>query len=145
VFLLQEFVERGRLRHRARKAVENESILHVGLVEAVGNDPDHDLIRHQRAAGHDVPGLQADRRLGGDRRTQHLAGRKLDDAVLLDQPLRLGPLARARRTQKDQSHDYSPPGGERNAAHPLLKFRPQPAAHQRRRPLNLDFLISPSY
>ena len=55
--------------------------LHVRLIETVGDDPDHDLVRHQPAAGHDVLGLQADRRFGGDRRAQHLAGRELDDAV----------------------------------------------------------------
>ena len=63
---------------------------------------------------------------GCDRRAQHLAGRELDDAVLLNQPLRLGPLARARRTQKDQSHDYSPPGLVSETPRTLLlKFRPQ--------------------
>jgi hypothetical protein len=74
VLPLQEVVERCRLRHRARKAVEDETVLHVGQVETVGDDPDHDLVRHQRTAGHDVLGLQADRRLGCDRRAQHLAG-----------------------------------------------------------------------
>src|SRR5207253_2241645 len=45
VLLLQELIERGRLRHRARKAIEDETVLHVGLVETVGDDSDHDLIR----------------------------------------------------------------------------------------------------
>ena len=42
-----------------------------------------------------------------------------DDPVLLDEPLRLGALARAGRPEQDQPH--------------------------RRRPLSFDFLTSPSY
>ena len=110
VLLLQEFVERLGLRHRARKTVEDETVLHIGLVEAVGDDPDHDLVRHQAAAGHDVLGLEADRGLRRHRRAQHFAGRELNDAVSVNQPLRLRPLARARRPQKNQSHLSSPPG-----------------------------------
>ena len=56
---------------------------------------------------------------GGDRGAQHVAGRELDDAVLVDQPLRLGALARARRPEQDQPH--------------------------RVRPLSFDFLTRPSY
>ena len=53
-------------------------------------------------------------------------GRELDEAVCLDQPLRLSPLARARRSQKDQSHDYSPPGLVGERPHTLLwNVRPQ--------------------
>ena len=57
-------------------------LLGVGLVDAVGDDRDHDLVGHQLAARHDVLGLEADRRAGRHRRAQHVAGRELHDAVL---------------------------------------------------------------
>ena len=44
-----------------------------------------------------------------DRGAQHLAGRELNDAVAVNQPLRLRSLARPRRPEKNQSHAYSPP------------------------------------
>jgi len=64
-------------------------------------------------------GLQADRRAGGDGRAQHVAGRHLHDAVLLDQTLRLRALAGPGRSEQDQPH--------------------------RLRPRNLERLIRPSY
>lgn len=108
MLLLQEVIQRLGLRHGARKAIENETVLHVRLVETIGNDADHDLIRHQPAAGHDVLGLEADRCLRGHRRPQHFSGRELDDAMLLDQPLRLRSLARARRPRESISWLFAP-------------------------------------
>src|SRR6202035_3819970 len=61
VLLLQEIVQRLRLRHRARKAVEDEAPGRIRLIQPIGNDSDHDLVRHQAAGGHDVLGLQPDR------------------------------------------------------------------------------------
>src|SRR3979409_375516 len=76
----------------------------------MGDDPDYDVVRHQAAARHDVLGLEADRRLRRHGGAQHLTGRELGNAVTLNQPLRLRPLARPRRPEKNQSHAYSPPG-----------------------------------
>jgi hypothetical protein len=42
----------------------------------------------------------ADFRAGRYRGAQHIAGRQLRYAVFFDQTLRLGPLARTRRSQK---------------------------------------------
>jgi hypothetical protein len=147
VLFLEKFVERLGLRHGARKTVENEAVLHVRLIETIGNDPDHDFIRHQRAARHDVLGPKTNRGLGGNRRAQHFAGRKLHDAVSMHQPLSLCPLAGARWPQKNQSHLVSPPGSVGDStAHLLFDILYQRAAQrQRRRPRNFDFLISPSY
>ena len=44
----------------------------------------------------------------GDSGAEHVSGRKLHDAVLLDQPLRLRSLARARRPEQDQPHRVFP-------------------------------------
>ncbi len=109
VLLLQKIVQRLGLRYRARKTVEDKTLRHVGLIQSVGNDPDHDLVRHQPAAGHDVLGLEADRRLRGHRGAQHFTGRELNDTVPLNQPLRLRSLARPRRPEKNQSHPFRPP------------------------------------
>ena len=92
--------------------------------------------------------LQADRRLRRHRRAQHVAGRELDDAVALNQPLRLGSLARPRRPRRISLMLFAPRLGERTTAHLVLEFRPSSRSTppiQRRRPLSFDFLISPSY
>ena len=110
VLLLEQLIERFGLRHGARKAVEDESVRRVRLIEPVRNDPDHDLVRHQAAGGHDVLGLDADRRLRRHRGAQHFPGRELNDVVAVNQPLGLGSLARPWRPEKNQSHEYTPPG-----------------------------------
>ena len=79
------------------------------LIQPVGNDPDHDVIRDQTPARHDVLGLEADRRAGGNGRTQHFAGGELDDPVVMNEPLRLRSLSRPRRSEKNQSHEELPP------------------------------------
>ena len=58
-------------------------------------------------------GAQADRRAGGDRRAQHVAGRELNDTVLGDQALRLRALARPRRAEQDHLIDCRPRSFER--------------------------------
>ena len=76
----------------------------IGLADAVGDGLHHDLVGAEVAARHDVLDLEPDRGLRLDRGAQHVAGRKLDDPVFVDEPLRLGALARPRRTQEYQSH-----------------------------------------
>ena len=109
----QQAVERLRLRHRAREAVEHEAALGVRLIDAVGDDRHHHLVGNQFAAIHDGLGAQADRRAGRDRGAQHVAGRELNDAVFLDQALRLRALPRPRRAEQDQSHRLRPRNFER--------------------------------
>ncbi len=120
MLLLQQLVEGFGLPHRARKTVEDKALLRVRLIETVGNDSDDDVVRHQAAAGHDVPGPEADRRLRRHRGAQHFAGRELGNAVALDQPLRLRSLARPRRSKKNQSHPYSPPGSVSDWPHTFI-------------------------
>ena len=115
----QHGVERLGLAQCARETIEDKTLVRVRLVQPVGNDADDDIVRHQPAAGHDILGLEADRRLRRHRGAQHLSGGELNDAVPMNQSLRLRSLARPRRPEKDQSH--------------------------LRRPLNFDFLIKPSY
>ena len=116
---LQHAVERRRLRHGARKTVEDETLARIGLFDALGDDADHDVVRTQRAARHDVLDLAADRRAGFDGRAQHVSGGKLNDSVFGDETQRLRSLASPRRAEQDQSH--------------------------LRRPLSFERLIRPSY
>ena len=102
-----------RLRHRAREAVEDEAVARVGLVDAVGDDRHHHVVGHELAARHDVLGAQPDRRAGLDRGAQHVAGRKLHDAVLVDETLRLRAFAGPRRAEQYQSHLRRPRSFER--------------------------------
>ena len=117
-FFLQEFIQGLGLRHRARKAVEDKSLRRVRLIQAVRDESDHDIVRHQTAAGHDALRPDAHRRLRCHSRTQHFAGRELDDAITLNQTLGLCSHARPRRPEKYQSHPVRPRLGERSAAHP---------------------------
>ena len=78
------------------------------------------VVGDELAGVHDLLGPLADSVSGRDRGAQHVAGRELRDAVLLDQPLCLRPLARPRRPEQNQPH---------------RAFAPR----------SFDFLTSPSY
>jgi hypothetical protein len=119
VFPGEQPLQRLGLRDRARKAVEDEPLLGVWLIDAVGDDLHHDLVGHELAARHQVLCLEAHRRAGRDRRAQHVAGRKLHDAVARNKALRLCAFAGPGRSKQYQPH--------------------------RVRPRSFDFLIRPSY
>ena len=104
----EQLIERLRLRDRARKAVENEALLDVGFLQAVVDDRDHDLVRDEVAARHDVFGLQADRRFRLHRRAQHVAGRETGNAVPLDQAIALRALAWHRAVRAGQASSPRP-------------------------------------
>ena len=104
----QHLVERLGLLHGARKAVEDETVLRVGLVDAVIDDADHDLVGDERAGLHHRLGLQPDRRLRLDGGAQHVAGRELRNAVLLGEPRRLRAFAGAGRPEQYQPHLFLP-------------------------------------
>ena len=57
----QQLVQRGRLRHGAREAVEQEAVAGVRLGEPVPDHVDGDLVRHQLAGVHVPLGLDAQR------------------------------------------------------------------------------------
>jgi len=115
----EHVIERLRLRHSARKTVENEAFAGIRLGDPLFDDTDHHIVRTKRAAGHNAFDLTAQRCRRLDRGPQHIAGGELNDTVLGDEVLGLSPFARPRRAQQDQSH--------------------------RRRPLNFDLFIKPSY
>ena len=100
-FSRQHAVERMRLRHRARKAVENEAVAGIRLLDAVGDDRHHHVVRNEFAARHDVLGAQPDGRPGIDGRAQHVAGGKLHHSMLGNEPLSLSAFAGPRRAEQD--------------------------------------------
>src|SRR5205085_11457477 len=111
----------------------------VRLLDPVGDDADHDVVRHETAARHHVLGLEPDRRAGRDRGPQHVAGGQLRNAEPLDDAGRLRALSRPRRTQEDDPHLAFPRCEV--AARPHGKDR----GYRRRAPLSLAFLTRPSY
>src|SRR5262245_5293295 len=116
---LEHAIERVRLRHRARKTIEDKAPVRIGLLDARGDDRHHHVVGHEFAARHHLLGAHADRRAGLGRGTQHLTGRKLHQTMLGDEPLRLRAFAGPRRAEQYQPH--------------------------LRRPRSFDRLISPSY
>ena len=117
--LVEHHVQRFGLCRAAREAVENEPVRAIRLLDAVGDDADNDLVRYQIAAIHDFLGLKAHIGTCGNSSPQHLAGRQLDDVVAFNKTLALRPLARTRRSEKNDDHVF--------------------------RPRSFDFLINPSY
>ena len=92
------------LRNRPRKAVEQIAARAVGLLEPLLDQPDDDLVGHQRSRIHHLLGRDAERRARLDRGAQHVARGYLRDAVRLADERGLRSLSRTRRAEQDQSH-----------------------------------------
>jgi hypothetical protein len=97
-------IESRRLLDVARKAIENEPLSDIDRGKALGDDAEHNLILHETARIHGGLGLRAKRGACCNRSAQKIPGRDLWHAPFLRQTLRLGALARARRTQENNSH-----------------------------------------
>src|SRR5690606_1428979 len=115
----QHLVQGFGLRDVPGKAVKNIALRSIRLRDALCDDADHNIVRHEFTTSHDGFGFLADLRARSHCRSQHVASRELDEAILLFQPLRLRSLAGTGRPEKDEFH--------------------------RRAPLSLDFLMRPSY
>jgi hypothetical protein len=76
------------------KAVEKKPRLGVRLVDAVGDDADHDIVGDEFTPVHDRLGLLADRRSRSDGSAEHVAGRELRDPEPLHHADSLRPLPR---------------------------------------------------
>jgi hypothetical protein len=53
----------------------------IGLLDALADHGDEDLVRHQAARSHDLAGAETDFRARRDFGAKHIAGRDLGDAV----------------------------------------------------------------
>ena len=64
------------------------------------------VVGDQVAGFHDRLGLQAERRAGGDRGTQQVAGGNVRHLQVFLQSRRLRAFARSGRAEKNQSHEH---------------------------------------
>ena len=103
--LVQLAVEGLGLGDGPRKAVQDEAVFCVRLLQSLLDDVDHQVVRHQLAAVHVALHLLAKRRPGPPLGTQHVTGRDRGDVVGIDQGTRLRSLSRARRAKKYQVHE----------------------------------------
>jgi len=90
----EQSVKRLGLRHGARKPVKHEATFGIMLIDAIGNDRHHDVIRDQLASFHNAFGAKANRSSRCNGGAQHIARRKLDNSVFGYQTLRLRALPR---------------------------------------------------
>ena len=88
-------IERVRLGEVARKAIEDEPLAGVRLLQPLANHPEHQGVIHQAAAVHGFLGLPAKFGALGHRGPQQVTGGDLRDADTLHETLRLGALAGA--------------------------------------------------
>ena len=102
--LVEHGVEGLGLGDVAWEAVENEALFGVGLGHALLDHVEHDLVRNQLAGIHGGLGLQAKGGFRGDGGAQQVTGGYLWYAVVADQFLGLGSLARSWRANQDDPH-----------------------------------------
>src|SRR2546430_2581783 len=100
----QQLVQRDRLRHRAREAVEQETVAGIGLGQPVADHVDGHLVRYQLAVVHEALGFQAQRRALRHVGPEDVPGRDLGHGEVRGDELGLGPLTRSRGT-----HEHQPP------------------------------------
>ena len=92
------------LRNGAREAVEQEAVGAIRLSDAVLNQCDDQVIRHQAAGIHDALGLNAQRSTGLDRCTQHVASGNLWNAEFLGDELSLSTFTGPGSSQQNDAH-----------------------------------------
>ena len=98
----QRGVERLGLGERARKAVQDEPALGVGLRQPLADHADDDVVGHEVAAGHDLLGHQPQLGAVPNGLAQHVAGGDVGEPVLRRNARSLGALAGAGRAHEDQ-------------------------------------------
>src|SRR5690606_5583729 len=102
------FLQGVGLRNGAGEAVEQITVLAIGLLQAVAHQADDDVIGDQFAGIHDFLCLESQWRLGLDGGAQHVAVRDLRNAEFFGNERSLRSLASAGRAEQDQSHEYLP-------------------------------------
>ena len=107
--VLQDLAERTGLRRVAREPVEDEALLGVRVTEAVTHHADGDLVGDQVTRVHVALRLETELGLLLQVLPEEVAGRDVRDVQPLGHPLRLGSLARTRRTNQNESHVHPPP------------------------------------
>src|SRR5207302_7595930 len=101
----EEALELLRLDPRPGEAVENEAVVDgVVLGQALGDDPDHDVVGNQLAPFHELLGLEAERGPRRHRGPEHVTGRDVGRAEVLRDPNRLSALARPLLTEDEEPY-----------------------------------------
>jgi hypothetical protein len=106
VDLLEQCVERLRLRDRARIAVEDEAVL--GLEELLADERDRDLVGDELALGQQRLDLPPKLRAARDRSAIEIAGRNVRNLILGRDSLRLRSLARPLRPEDEDVYLRNP-------------------------------------
>jgi hypothetical protein len=100
----ENLLERLSLGRSPREAVQEEAVLdHVGLGEAIDDDPDHHVVGDQVAGVNQGARPQAQFGALGDGGAQHVAGGDVDRSVGLDEAHALRALAGALAAQDDEA------------------------------------------
>ena len=102
--LPQQLVQGTRLLEIARKAIEDEPTLGVGLDQPLADHTEDDIVGNQLAGIHGCLRGTAELAAGGHRCAEQIACRDLWNAMFLSQALGLGAFAGARCTQENDSH-----------------------------------------
>src|SRR5579885_981902 len=102
--LRQEPVHQGRLRSRARKAVEHRPRPGLRFGELLLDQAENHLVGHQPAAVHVALRLAAERGTRFHRGAQDVARRDLGTPQALGEDAALRALARARRAEEEDEH-----------------------------------------
>ena len=100
----EELLQRLRLGYRTGESVEDEAPGAVGHLQALVDQADHEVIRHQEPLLDDALGFAAERGPRLDGFTQHVTRRDVRYLEPLFQQLRLGSLTRTRRPHHDHPH-----------------------------------------
>src|SRR4029079_16628054 len=74
------------------------------LIDALGDQSDHEFVGNELAALNDIAGLAAELGASGDRSPEHVPGRELDQRAGVFEQLGLGAFARAWRPEQNQVH-----------------------------------------
>src|SRR5439155_20721371 len=102
----QHRVQGLRLRHRSRKAVHDEPLLRIVLLEPIPDQLDHEVVGDEVAALEDWPHPLAELVAVGDRLAQHLPRRDVREAMLGGDALCLRPLPRPLDAEKQDVERY---------------------------------------
>ena len=97
-------VSASGLSLRARKSIEDETVLRIRLRDAIANDVEHGRVVDQQALRHDGVRPLAELRALFAMLAQDVSGRDLRNSELLDETLGLRALARSGRAHENDAH-----------------------------------------
>mmetsp|Transcript_3908 Transcript_3908/g.10225 ORF Transcript_3908/g.10225 Transcript_3908/m.10225 type:complete len:280 (-) Transcript_3908:143-982(-) len=103
----QHLVEGLGLRQRSGESVQDEAVFAVVFLDAIADDPHHDVVADEPSGVHDGLGLLADLGSGGNGSAEHVTGRQGGDPEELLDLGSVGSLSGSRWSEQD--HDVTGP------------------------------------